>query len=90
MTKLRQVKEKLKNWNKFWHVKEEKQLIKRRIIEIDKSEQVRLMAKSLFNERKQIKSRLQELIFEEEILWKQKAKASWAKDGDGNTKCFIK
>lgn len=48
MTKLRQVKEKLKNWNKFWHVKEEKQLIKRRIIEIDKSEQVRLMAKSFF------------------------------------------
>lgn len=90
ITKLRKVKGKLKNYNKvvFGNVNKEKKLIECRIIEIDKSEQAELMAETLFNERKHIKSRLQKLIFKEEIMWKQKAKASWAKDEDNNTKIF--
>lgn len=65
MFRIGKVKKKLKNQNKvvFGNKEKQKKLIEGQIIETDK--QAGLMDETLFNERKQIKSRLQKLIFQE-------------------------
>lgn len=42
----------------------------------------------LCSERSRAKINLEELLFQEEVMWRQKSKALWAKEGDNNTRMF--
>lgn len=46
------------------------------------------MSISLCSEKRQAKINLEELLFQEEVMWRQKSKALWAKEGDNNTRMF--
>ena len=41
-------------------------------------------------ERENLRIRLEELVFREEIYWSQRAKPKWAREGDSNTSFFHK
>jgi hypothetical protein len=39
---------------------------------------------------KKVSGELDELLFREEIMWKQRSRATWIKEGDQNTRYFHK
>ncbi|TXG60299.1 hypothetical protein EZV62_014872 [Acer yangbiense] len=65
---------------------------RRRIVRLESRNWTRLkkMGCSMITraERRELKIKLEVLIFKEEILWRQKEKANWAKLGDNNTRFF--
>lgn len=59
-----------------------------RIEELDMKESTEGLFGELRDEIVTMRARLEELVFKEQILWKQRAKLKWAKEGDINSKFF--
>ncbi|GMP34239.1 hypothetical protein CsSME_00007196 [Camellia sinensis var. sinensis] len=60
----------------------------KRIEELDMKESTEGLSGELRDERVTMRARLEELVFKEQIFWKQRAKLKWAKEGDINSKFF--
>jgi len=92
MKKLEWVKKKLREWNKevFGDIFKEKNEIEVRILQLDRSEADSGLCESLRLERFHLKLRLEKLVTKEEMLWRQKARVKWVKEGDCNFKFFHK
>ncbi|KAK9927793.1 hypothetical protein M0R45_024959 [Rubus argutus] len=90
MNKLRGVKTKLKVWSKevFGDVLMEKKSVEMKIKELDNKDEREGLNAELKRERESLRNKFEELLFNEEMLWRQRAKIKWAKEGDSNTKFF--
>lgn len=70
--------------NKFFHkfrekVKQQKEVLNKLVSIVDE-----IGVKEYYEER----TKLNELLLQEEMYWKQRAKHLWLKDGDANTRFF--
>ena len=92
MRKLQFVKAKLKEWNKasFGELNERKKSILFELANFDTIEQERGLTFELLVQRALRKGELEEWILREEIIWRQKTRVKWVKDGDCNSKFFYK
>lgn len=88
--KLRSLRKSLKVWN--ISVFEDNRVWKLEILErlqvLDRLETEAGLSEVLREERLSLRGTLEELIHKEDVSWRHKAKVSWAKDGDGNSKLF--
>lgn len=90
MKKLDLLKQCIKGWNKeiFGNVKEEKQRLHTRLLELDLIEGEGRLNWERRKERCETKQQLEYMVFKEEVMWRQKAKVQWVKEGDCNSKIF--
>ncbi|KAL6288610.1 hypothetical protein ACE6H2_006120 [Prunus campanulata] len=90
MSKLKSLKGRLKVWSKeeFGDVDLAKREAEARIQVLDQMEGCEGLSVPLRSERENLLLKLGELIFKQEVKWRQRSKVQWAKEGDGNTKYF--
>lgn len=58
------------------------------IVFIDSEEESRQLTSQEVDERALLKTQLDTILKQEEMLWKQRARVQWLLDGDCNTKFF--
>ncbi|KAK9934053.1 hypothetical protein M0R45_021214 [Rubus argutus] len=92
MRKLKSLKLELKTWSKetFGEVGKEKKEIEATINKLDEEDRDEGLCFAKRRERENLRIRLEELVFREEIYWSQRAKPKWAREGDSNTSFFHK
>lgn len=84
------LKEKLKSWNKevFGNIFQEKHLLEIKMQEIQQAIIMEGHTIELEIQERKIQLQLNERLNQEEILWKEKSKIQWLKEGEKNTKLF--
>ncbi|OAY81845.1 hypothetical protein ACMD2_16849 [Ananas comosus] len=80
----------MKEWCKtnFYSIANAIKCIQEEIQRIDIQEERSILSQEIRDKRIDLKSQLQLILKEEEILWKTRAKQHWLKEGDRNTKFF--
>ncbi|CAN1168292.1 hypothetical protein LINPERHAP2_LOCUS27744 [Linum perenne] len=81
--------EKLRKWNKevFGNIFRRKAILSQQLSEIETCYSV-LPSVILSSQEARIRKDLEQVLWEEALLWKQKACKDWIKDGDRNTRFF--
>jgi exonuclease III len=85
--KLRHIKKQILKWRKeeFYSVRNFKKKLMEDIDAIDIREQVSGITEADRNHRAELKCSLERILHEEEIIWRQRSRQIWLKEGDHNT-----
>eukprot|EP00253_Pinus_taeda_P026862 PITA_26862 len=90
--KLKILKNEIKCWNKntFGNILREKEILIQEIKTIQQKIILEGRTEELMNNEQKVESKLLEHDLQEEILWRQKSRIHWMKEGEKNTKFFHK
>lgn len=92
LQKLKFIKQNLKKWNKdvFGSLTQQKTALSQQIERLDIEESALGLSKEDLRLRNKLKEELLDIVYKEEISWKQKSRLHWLEHGDANTSFFHK
>lgn len=69
---------------------QQKEFLYQRIDQLDQKESDLALTEEELQQRNKLKEELLDIVYKEEISWKQKSRIHWLKHGDNNTSFFDK